>query len=98
MGKGREPQIILKTDEPNLVLKVGARGNSSSSQAVGMRTKSSSRTTSPRLSPSQVTVATSAERMRALRERAPGRPVAWVKRDAIPPRLLRGHRLHRQAP
>jgi hypothetical protein len=26
MGKGREPQIILKTDERNLVLKLGARG------------------------------------------------------------------------
>ena len=26
MGKEREPQIILKTDERNLVLKLGARG------------------------------------------------------------------------
>jgi hypothetical protein len=47
MGKGREPQIILKTDERNLVFELGARGNSSSSQAVGM-TGSSSRTTSSR--------------------------------------------------
>jgi hypothetical protein len=48
MGKGREPQIILKTDERNVILELGARANSSSSQAVGMRTGSSSRTTHPR--------------------------------------------------
>jgi hypothetical protein len=48
MGKGREPKIILNTDERNLVLELGARGNSSSIQAVGMRTKSSSRMTSLR--------------------------------------------------
>jgi hypothetical protein len=29
MGKGREPQIILKTDERNVVLELDARGNSS---------------------------------------------------------------------
>jgi hypothetical protein len=34
LGKGREPQIILKTDERNLVFEFGARGNSSSSQAL----------------------------------------------------------------
>jgi hypothetical protein len=29
MGKGREPQIILKTDQRKIVLKLGARGSSS---------------------------------------------------------------------
>jgi hypothetical protein len=48
MGKGREPQIILKTDERKPVLELRARGNSSSSQAVGMKTGSSSMMTSSR--------------------------------------------------
>jgi hypothetical protein len=39
-------QVILKTDERKIVLELGARENSASSQAVGMRTGSSSRTTS----------------------------------------------------
>jgi hypothetical protein len=39
MSKAREPQIILKTDERNPALELGARGNSSSSQAVGMRNR-----------------------------------------------------------
>jgi hypothetical protein len=35
MGNGREPQVILKTDERNLVLELGARGNSSAGQSLG---------------------------------------------------------------
>ena len=46
--QAKQAQIILKTDERDLVLELGARVNSSSSQAVGRRTGSSSRTTSPR--------------------------------------------------
>jgi hypothetical protein len=42
-AKRAEPQIILKTDKRNLVFELGAGGNSSSSQAVGMRTGSSAR-------------------------------------------------------
>ena len=46
--QAKQAQIILKTDERNLVLELGARGNSSSSQAVGMRNRSSLRATSSR--------------------------------------------------
>jgi hypothetical protein len=43
--------IVLKTDERNLVLELGAGGNSPQSQEVGTRTGSSSRTTSSRSRP-----------------------------------------------
>jgi hypothetical protein len=40
MGKGREPQIILKTDERNVLLELG---NSKRNQAAGTRNEFSSR-------------------------------------------------------
>jgi hypothetical protein len=43
MGKGREPQIILKTDQRNLVLELGQGGNSKRNQAAGTRTEFSSK-------------------------------------------------------
>jgi hypothetical protein len=42
MGKARERQIILKTDQRNILLGMGPEGNSPRSQAVGTRTGSSS--------------------------------------------------------
>jgi hypothetical protein len=42
MGKARERQIILKTDQRNILLEMGREGNSPHSQSVGTRTGSSS--------------------------------------------------------
>jgi hypothetical protein len=39
MGKDREPQIILKTDQRTVHLKMGLGGNSKRNQADGTRTE-----------------------------------------------------------
>jgi hypothetical protein len=41
MGKSREPQIILKTDQRNVILELGLGGNSKRNQAAGTRTEPS---------------------------------------------------------
>jgi hypothetical protein len=39
MGKSREPQIILKTDQRNVILELGLGKNSKQNQAAGTRTE-----------------------------------------------------------
>jgi len=39
MGKSREPQIILKTDQRNVILELGLGENSKQNQAAGTRTE-----------------------------------------------------------
>jgi hypothetical protein len=48
MGKGREPQIVLKTDERNFVLELGGRGKFVVKPSSWDEKRSFSRTTSPR--------------------------------------------------
>ena len=39
MGKSREPQIILKTDQRNVILELGLGENSKQNQAAGRRNR-----------------------------------------------------------
>ena len=48
MGKSREPQIILKTDQRNVILEMSQEGKFTAKSSSWMRTGSSLRTTSAR--------------------------------------------------